>query len=95
MKLKTLTLDAPDWESYGTDKKEDGRLYATVIFLGVHHHLEAIPVKETADALDEGATPIAADIIDSLHVAFGSDGPFESVKINGKRYAVFMSPFQA
>jgi hypothetical protein len=89
---KKFNLDmAPDdWEMFD---KEDGRLYATVIILGTYHHLEAIPVKATEDAKDEGVTDTAVALMDDLHVAFGGDGPFDTTEINGKQYAIFMSPF--
>ena len=88
----------PNWESFD-DKEEtpetaDGRLYATVVIGGTFHHLEAVPVSPTDEEMDAGANPTAESIIGGAHQAFGGDGPYETTEINGKLYAVFMTPFE-
>jgi hypothetical protein len=80
------------WEA-GSDPVEDGRLYATVEVGGSLHHLEAIPVYQHPDYGQSGVTEISENILGELHAAFGAEGAFHTVEINGQEYAVFMSPF--
>lgn len=81
----TLTAFAFDtskleWERIGPEADPAMHLNATVSIYGVFHHLEAREAE-----FDEA--------FDGLHDAFGADGPFHTVEIAGRQYALFMSPF--
>lgn len=92
----TITIPDGAWRDDG-----DGRLFARLWINGTGHHLEAIPVRMVTDP-DAPARIIRTvqvaddphgEMFDSLHCTFGADGPYETVEIRRKRYAVFLSPF--
>lgn len=89
---RIFDLDVTEWEN-GGDPEGDGRLYATINILGTLHHLEAVPVKDNEAGEQVGDTPIADEMLDSCFVAFAPDGRFDTTEINGKPYAIFLSPF--
>lgn len=89
-----LSLDVPAaaWNRCGSPT-EDGRLLVTVCVNGTPCHLEAVPVAVTMEALDAGTTPLADDYMTEMHLAFSPDGAFQSTRIAGKNYCLFLSPF--
>jgi hypothetical protein len=74
----------------GADNR--ARLTATVRIGGADHHLEAIEVAEI-DSLQVGANG-AEQVFEELEVFNGTDGRFETVNIEGRRYALSMTPFK-
>lgn len=82
----------PKWELQDlTDPMR--RLFTTVLICGVHHHLEAVPVKRDEDDQQVGLTPEADDYLGEMFQAFGGDGAFSTLEIEGQEYCVFMSPY--
>ena len=87
-----LALPPIEWEQ-SSNPEDDGRLYAVLDILGIPHHLEAVPVQDCAANGQEGRTPIADEMLDGLYLAFGGEGAFSTVEIDGQEFALFMSPF--
>lgn len=96
-KAAVLELTTLTWEAIGTSLGPDvdprGRLLATLILGGASFHVEAFEVRQ-----DDKLGQVGVD--DDVHIIFsefanaaGGDGPFETVEIEGRDYAVFMSPF--
>jgi hypothetical protein len=75
---------------------EEGRLNVSVDFLGIQHHVTALPIREPLPTEEHvtymGATPFIENYIDDLMVAFGAGEAFAPVTINTKRYLVFLCP---
>jgi hypothetical protein len=72
------------------------RLLATVQIAGVHHHLEAIEVNQGGSKFDQRATCSRCDEILKRYDAVDSDGgPFNTVEIDERDYAVFLTPFRS
>tara|TARA_Y100000310_G_scaffold93212_2_gene90764 strand:+ start:2741 stop:3040 length:300 start_codon:yes stop_codon:yes gene_type:complete len=97
MSLDALNIDpnAIAWEAVGDDNP-DSRLLATVQIGPCPFHLEAWQIQPPQPP--HMLQIPAADHIDDMHLdaaaeAFGADGPFQTLPIDGKEYLVFMSPF--
>jgi len=75
----------------GRDKA--GRLLATIRLFGRYHHLEAIAVTTNAGGEQCAADPTFESLLGELHEAFGPDGAFQTVEINGREYVLFVSPY--
>lgn len=76
----------------GEDADNRARLTATVRIGGADHHLEAIEVAEI-DGLQVGVNG-AEQVFEELDLFNGTDGKFETVSIEGREYALSMTPFK-
>ena len=74
----------------GADNR--ARLTATVQIGGADHHLEAIEVAEI-DGLQVGVNG-AELAFEELDLFNGTDGKFETVSIEGRKYALSLTPFR-
>ena len=93
---QTLKLIIPveAWKlgsEHGNYIRDDGRLYAKLEINGRPFHCEALPMRLDGEEL-RGATPVAEDLYDSLDTALGGDSPFQTMQIDGRPSAVFISP---
>lgn len=72
------------------------RLLATVQIAGVHHNLEAIEVNQRGSQFDQHATCCRCGEILKRYDAVDSDGgPFKTIEIDERDYAVFLTPFRS
>lgn len=66
------------------------KLHATLVVNGLSMHLDAWQIVE-------GSSPQRAvvwdDDLDAIHDAVHADGPFETLTIGGREYAVVATPF--
>lgn len=69
------------------------RLLAHVRLCGCDMHLEAIEVEPTFSDTQSAADCNWSQMFDELTAAFGSDGPWDTVTIKGRKYALFAAPF--
>ncbi len=85
------------WEDISFDASVPRtRLLATVQIAGVHHHLEAIKVNQGASTFVQHATcSICDEILDRYDAVYSDGDPFSTVKIDGRHYAIFMTPFRS
>lgn len=90
-----MQIPAAAWDDWGTEgqSRARSRLGTMVDINACWFHAEAIEV-----VVDESGTQRAADgawqsLLDEYGVAAGGDGRFSSVQIEGRSYAVFLSPF--
>jgi hypothetical protein len=84
------------WEDISLDPDLPGsRLLAAVKIGGVHHHLEAIEIRNGESKFDQSATCALCDEILMRYDAVDSDGgSFSTVEIRGRTYALFLTPFR-
>lgn len=91
-----LNLDSIQFENNGNDTDPTSHLLAQVEIAGIHHHLEAFAVELTDTKYGASQTEVnpgaSASAFKSLLEAFS--GPFQTVSIRGREYAIFMSPHQ-
>lgn len=89
-----LSLDQFEWEPTGSDDNPRSRLLATLYIEGWAFHVEAYEVKEkegsyfhvTSDTMFE-------DDLDHYYAAANADGPFQTIRIEGREYVIVMTPF--
>jgi hypothetical protein len=90
-----VDLSQISWEDASIDEEMPrSRLLATLQFNGVCHHLEAIEVKwHESTSTQSAACPSCDDILASYAEATGADGPFSTVTIDRRCYAIFVTPY--
>lgn len=91
MSVATVSLSLPVEALEPSGLPEDGRLSATVTMLGCSFHVEAVPVIDV-EGLQTGADAISESRLSVLAVEFDVPG-FETVRIGGHHYAIFLTPF--
>lgn len=73
------------------DRGDATKLHCVISISGTMLHLEAIEV-HTVNGEQQAVNPELAD--DFTYVClFGSEGPFDTTEINGKRYVLVATPF--
>ena len=94
-----IDLDEIEWMNAGNDAGDEAAvLLALVQIGGTLHHLEARAVFEEMNeagvvVMQLPAEGVSSDDWHDLCQGFGNaDDPFMSTMINGRRYAIFMSP---
>lgn len=86
----TISTDPAHWPWEQT-RDEPNRLYCWVSMIGAEFHAEALAVETDAEGLQS-----AIDYDDNLtqyHLAAGGDGPFSTITVLGRQWAVFLTPF--
>jgi len=89
MSYPSITVLTP-WKASGSPRDPAGRLRARVNVGMTVHILEAIAV--TGRDPQEAEDYNFQETFEYWSAASGGDGPFETVEIDGRDYAVFMSP---
>jgi len=92
-KTTQLALTKIEFEQTGSSEDPGSRLLATVNISGAYHHLEAIAVDTNGNGEQCAADLSFETMLGALHEAFGPDGTFQTAHIDGREYAIFMSPF--
>lgn len=85
----SLPLPIEALEPFGLP--DDGRLAATVSMLGCMFHVEAVPVVDV-EGLQSGADAVSESRLNALAAEFDAPG-FETVRIGGQHYVLFITPF--
>src|SRR5215469_6093481 len=95
--MSTLNIDLSDvrWEDASIDDQSPrSRLLATMQFNGILHHLEAIEVKwDACTSTQSAACSLCEVILSAYGEATGGDGPFSTVTIEARTYAIFVTPY--
>lgn len=79
--------------AYCRDADSRARLTAVIQIGGADHFLEAIEVA-SVDGMQFGAEGVEDEFAELDTFAGGEDGPFETVRIEGRVYALSMLPFR-
>ena len=87
----TLGIDETEFRACGADENPKSKLVAELIINGIPHHLMALEVTEEA-GIQEGADNIEEEF-NELFLAFGAVGNYQTVKIGGRLYALFVDPY--
>lgn len=90
------TISIPDdaWEDNSCDYPQGSRLYASLSLNGLMLHLDAREVTWDHTGSVPTQTFVAyPDDVDRLSEALGGDGPWSTLTIRGREYAVFASPY--
>ena len=97
MSTPNVDLSLIAWEDASIGEEiPRSRLLATLLFNGISHHLEAIEVKWHESTLTQSAVcALCDDILTSYGEATGADGPFSTVTIDGRSYAIFVTPYSS
>lgn len=88
--MTTMTIPDEAWEE--TPGSNGSSLHYSITLNGVGMHLDAIEIDPKSDP----QTPVDlsdAERFNEWSFAAGPDGPFETITIKGREYAVFASPF--
>lgn len=95
MNTTHVDLSQMHWDDASIDEERPrSRLLATLQLNGICHHLEAIEVTYDERTLTQSAAcPLCDDILTQYREATGADGPFSTVVIEGRTYALFMTPY--
>jgi len=88
-----ISLEVFEFEHVGPDDDPTASLLATLMFGGVHHHVEAYAVTAHDDGVQRAAHSLFDDNIDQVYDAIGGDGPWRTVDINGREYVIIVTPF--
>ena len=83
-----ITITDEQWESTGDEEDPSARilLRENVSINGTGFHLEGWAVD------DEGYALYGEDDLSQIAAGVGADGPFETVTIRGREYALVMTP---
>ena len=95
-----IDLDEIEWMEAGDGEDETATLLSLVQIGGVLHHLEARAVREETNGAGVVVRQLPAETVshdqwESLCDGFDAHEPFKSTQINGRSYAIFMSPTAA
>lgn len=93
--MHRLTLECPEWQQDWHDEEKDhpGRMTRPIFINGVMFHLEAIEVHvDPADDCQKAVNPYWETTLTDWYVAAEPDSTFETMTINGREWAIFMSP---
>lgn len=95
MSTSNIDLSRIPWEDAAMDEERPrSRLLASIQFNGVLHHLEAIEVKwDEHTATQSAACSLCDAILSAYGEAAGGDGPFSTVTIEARTYAIFVTPY--
>ena len=95
MSTPNLDLSQIAWEDASIDEERPRtRLLSTLQFNGICHHLEAIEVAWHGGTSTQSAVcPFCDEILTSYIEATGAYGPFSTVMIDGRTYAIFVTPY--
>jgi hypothetical protein len=85
-----VTIPDTAWEDNSGDYPPGSRLYGVLSINGVLFHLDAREVVDVDGVQSFVAYPADADL---LWEALGGDGPYQTITVNGRDYAVFASPY--
>lgn len=95
--MSTLNIDLSQirWEDASIDdERPRSRLLAAVQFNGILHHLEAIEVQWDGETSTQSAAcSLCEPILGAYGEAAGGDGPFSTVSIEARTYALFVTPY--
>lgn len=84
-----------EWEDISFDTSlPRSRLLATVQIAGIDHHLEAIQVEGLNPSDQQATCPDCEDILRRYDAVDSDGGAFSTVDIDGRDYAVFLTPFR-
>ena len=83
------------WEDASIDEERPrSRLLSTLLINGISHHLEALEVVwHESTSTQSAACPFCDEILTSYIEATGAYGPFSTVMIEGRTYAIFVTPY--
>lgn len=95
MSTPNVDLSHIPWEDASIDEERPrSRLLSTLLFNGICHHLEAIEVTwHESTSTQSAACLLCDDILRSYGEATGADGPFSTVGVDGRAYAIFVTPY--
>ena len=95
MSTPNVDLSQVRWEDASIDDERPGsRLLAAVQFNGILHHLEAIEVEwDERTSTQSAACSLCEAILSTYGEAAGGDGPFSTVNIDARTYAIFVTPY--
>jgi len=85
-------IEPEDWEQTGPEDDPATRLLATIQINDLYMHLEAIEVS-IVDGIQKSTHWEYEDIFENHFSNFGGDGRMQTTEINGRKYALFASPF--
>lgn len=95
--MSTTNVDLSQilWEDASIDEERPRtRLLATLQLNGICHHLEAIEVEWDENTSTQSAACLLCDeILTTYREATGADGPFCTVGVDGRTYALFVTPY--
>jgi hypothetical protein len=95
MCITNVDLSRTHWDEAPIDEERPRtRLLATLQLNGILHHLEAIEVEYDDRTLTQSATcALCDDILSQYREATGADGRLSTVVIEGRTYALFVTPY--
>ena len=95
MSTPNVDLSQIRWEDASIDdERPRSRLLAAVQFNGILHHLEAIEVKwDERTSTQSAACSFCEAILSAYGEAAAGDGPFSTVTIEARSYAIFVTPY--
>ena len=95
MSTPNIDLSQMRWEDASIDdQRPRSRLLASVQFNGVLHHLEAIEVEwDEQTSTQSAACSLCEPILSAYGEAAGGDGPFSTVTLEERTYALFVTPY--
>jgi len=89
-----IDINMIEFEKTGFPGYPESKLLATVQFGSTLHHLEAIAVTEREDGEQVADDAEHEALLSDLSDALGEGGAFHTATINGREYALFLSPFR-
>ncbi len=89
--IPTIPFLELEWEEGGPEDDPRARLLATINVGGVMLHLEACEMVRDHENVQQFAA--YADSMSQCFDAFGVDGAWDVLLINGRKYALLASPF--
>jgi hypothetical protein len=95
MSTPNIDLSQMRWQDASIDNERPrSRLLAAVQFNGILHHLEAIEVKwDERTSTQSAACSVCEPTLSAYGEAAGGDGPFRTVTIEARPYAIFVTPY--
>lgn len=78
----------------GSDEDPTSRLLGTLSVGGVSHHAELLAVVYNDDEeIQEAADPSFQEMVDQVYSGVGGDGPWQTIEIDGRAYALIVTPY--
>lgn len=83
-----MTINPAEWEAVRDDRSW---LKSTIVVNGVSLHVDAFEI-EPGVTMQAASGEVGATLAD-LHEAVAADGPWETLRIDGRDYVLIATPF--
>lgn len=90
--LPRVDVPADMWEDV-SDDQDRSRLAAEILFCGVPMHVEALESSYDEDSFTQEFTGSQGEIADDVYAAVAADGTWRTATIDGREYAIIITPF--